>query len=192
MAETTGSSADTWVGLLLLAGVAGVALLSAGGSVAAASGTTSGHPPTSPPTSPPSSTPSGYDGTPYTEFELSHEPVGYFGTQYNTAQEAATAAWDASHPPASTPQPTSCTARDWYVGTTGGCVQEIQRLLNEEIAAGLAVDGIFGPLTRQAVVDFQTSQGISADGVVGPQTWSRLLHPSPGGGGGGGGVRFTP
>lgn len=188
MAESGGSPADVWAGLLVLGGVVAVALLSAGGSASAAPSGSTGAPPSSTPSGSTSS--GGFDGTPYTEFQLSHEPVGYYGSQYDAAQESATVAWDASHGGA--PAPTNCTARDWYNGTTGSCVQEIQRLLNQEIAAGLAVDGIFGPLTRQAVVDFQTSQGISADGVVGPQTWSRLLNPSAGGGGGGGGARVTP
>lgn len=36
------------------------------------------------------------------------------------------------------------------------------------------VDGKSGPLTRQAVEEFQRINGLKADGVVGHQTWSKL------------------
>lgn len=35
-------------------------------------------------------------------------------------------------------------------------------------------DGIFGPLTKQAVQEFQKSKGLKPDGVVGPITWAEL------------------
>lgn len=175
MADTPNPT-DTVVGLLILAGIAAVAFLDIAHpatSGATPSGQTQTPPAHQPSTGNATTQPSGFDDTPYSEFQLAHEPVGYFGAQYDAAQEAAAAAWDATH------QPTSCTARDWYYGTSGSCVQEIQRLLNAEIGAGLTVDGRFGGDTRQAVVFFQKSQGISADGIVGPQTWSRLLNPNP-------------
>lgn len=36
-------------------------------------------------------------------------------------------------------------------------------------------DGMFGLLTRRAVVEFQRSKGIGDDGIVGPFTWKALL-----------------
>ena len=36
------------------------------------------------------------------------------------------------------------------------------------------IDGIFGPLTRKDVADFQTDTGLKADGIVGPRTWDAL------------------
>lgn len=36
--------------------------------------------------------------------------------------------------------------------------------------ADIAVDGIYGPQTRAATIDFQRQSGIAVDGVVGPQT----------------------
>ncbi|HET7578309.1 MAG TPA: spore cortex-lytic enzyme [Bacillales bacterium] len=36
------------------------------------------------------------------------------------------------------------------------------------------VDGLFGPLTRQAVVDFQKQNGLTVDGKVGPNTLKKL------------------
>jgi len=46
----------------------------------------------------------------------------------------------------------------------------VQVLLNR---AGntLKVDGMFGPKTRTAVVEFQRSHGLAPNAVVGPQTW---------------------
>ncbi len=37
-----------------------------------------------------------------------------------------------------------------------------------------ALDGVFGPQTRDAVVAFQRASGIRADGIVGPDTWIAL------------------
>jgi hypothetical protein len=39
----------------------------------------------------------------------------------------------------------------------------------------LAVDGIFGPLTLQAVLEYQKGVSIAVDGVVGKKTWYHLL-----------------
>ena len=36
------------------------------------------------------------------------------------------------------------------------------------------IDGIFGTLTKNAVIDFQQSEGIPADGVIGNATWSKM------------------
>jgi len=46
----------------------------------------------------------------------------------------------------------------------------IQILLNRAGNA-LKVDGVFGPKTRAAVVEFQQSHRLAQDAVVGPQTW---------------------
>lgn len=50
----------------------------------------------------------------------------------------------------------------------------IQYLLNHH-GAGLEVDGYFGPVTEQAVRDFQTANSLPADGVVGQRTWAALF-----------------
>jgi len=55
----------------------------------------------------------------------------------------------------------------------------VQSLLNRIGYNAGAVDGIFGSITRQAVIQFQMNNGLTADGVVGPQTWAvfeRLLR----------------
>jgi peptidoglycan hydrolase-like protein with peptidoglycan-binding domain len=39
----------------------------------------------------------------------------------------------------------------------------------------LDVDGIFGPITRARVRDFQQDHGLHVDGIVGPETWPKLI-----------------
>lgn len=59
-------------------------------------------------------------------------------------------------------------------GSTGVRVRELQKLL---LAAGFMpgkVDGIFGPQTKMAVVNFQNSSGLVRDGIVGRRTWTAL------------------
>ncbi|GLW58095.1 peptidoglycan-binding domain-containing protein [Kitasatospora phosalacinea] len=61
-------------------------------------------------------------------------------------------------------------------GSTGSPVEQLQRQLNSELGQTyqLEVDGRFGPLTRDAVVWFQTCSGIKVDGIAGPQTRAAL------------------
>ena len=59
----------------------------------------------------------------------------------------------------------------------GAEVRKLQRQLNVRLAPtpDLAVDGIFGPVTLQAVLQYQKGVSIGADGIVGKQTWYHLL-----------------
>ena len=54
------------------------------------------------------------------------------------------------------------------LGSRGNEVKVLQEKLN------LKADGIFGPLTEEAVKDFQRSNGLEVDGVVGTNTLSKL------------------
>ncbi len=53
-------------------------------------------------------------------------------------------------------------------------VRWIQHALNQVTGATLAVDGDYGPRTREAVRRFQQNRGLAVDGVVGPQTDATL------------------
>ena len=54
-------------------------------------------------------------------------------------------------------------------GSRGDAVRQLQELL------GIAADGIFGPMTKAAVKDYQTANGLKPDGIVGLLTWGKLL-----------------
>ena len=59
-------------------------------------------------------------------------------------------------------------------GSTGEVVKYLQQWLNAIGFGSLAVDGIFGPATEEAVKKFQKQYGLIVDGIVGPQTWTKL------------------
>lgn len=65
---------------------------------------------------------------------------------------------------------------DFHVqrGDEGPMVIEVQTLLDNLFGAHLDKDGIFGPLTEQAVREFQDVNRLDVDGVVGPQTSKAL------------------
>lgn len=60
-------------------------------------------------------------------------------------------------------------------GDNGYPVQSLQALLNHYENANLHVDGVFGPLTHNAVISFQRNHKLSADGIVGVHTWGDLV-----------------
>jgi len=58
-------------------------------------------------------------------------------------------------------------------GAKGDAVKQLQNSLNAH-GATLTPDGIFGPMTLQAVKAFQSANGLDADGIVGPKTLDNL------------------
>jgi peptidoglycan hydrolase-like protein with peptidoglycan-binding domain len=73
-------------------------------------------------------------------------------------------------------------------GSTGREVEYAQERLNAHGAAPpLAVDGIFGPLTRKATVAYQETHGLVPDAIIGPRTWGSLDGPTRLGGSSGSG-----
>jgi peptidoglycan hydrolase-like protein with peptidoglycan-binding domain len=55
-------------------------------------------------------------------------------------------------------------------GSRGEAVRDLQRFLSAIGTSVGSIDGVFGPLTRNAVRQFQSMRGITADGIVGPQS----------------------
>jgi hypothetical protein len=62
------------------------------------------------------------------------------------------------------------------IGVRGDGVRQVQSCLNNVQNAGLATDGIFGPLTDAAVRNYQRANGLTVDGIVGPITWEHLMR----------------
>lgn len=60
-------------------------------------------------------------------------------------------------------------------GSRGPGVELLQLALNRAGFGPLNTDGIFGDLTKNAVIRFQTSVGLTPDGIVGAQTHQALM-----------------
>ena len=70
---------------------------------------------------------------------------------------------------------------DLQSGSRGQKVSQLQymlRVMSEYVPSipPVAVDGIFGPRTQEAVIAFQRFEGLPQDGIVGPQTWNALYN----------------
>jgi peptidoglycan hydrolase-like protein with peptidoglycan-binding domain len=63
-------------------------------------------------------------------------------------------------------------------GSNGDAVRAVQSQIHSrgDGANQVAVDGIFGSVTNDAVRAFQTLLGLPVDGIVGPQTWNYLVN----------------
>jgi len=59
-------------------------------------------------------------------------------------------------------------------GSQGADVAKLQRALAALGYDPGPVDGVFGPRTLSAVMEFQRRSGLAADGVVGPRTRAAL------------------
>ena len=57
----------------------------------------------------------------------------------------------------------------YKIGSRGAMVKQIQKALH------LVQDGIYGPITAEAVRVFQAENGLKVDGVVGPATLAKLI-----------------
>lgn len=86
----------------------------------------------------------------------------YWGWLKDVAERGSSAA-----PAVSVSRPTLRT------GSRGDSVRLLQTLLNRA-GYDLAVDGIFGTMTRCSVKGFQSERGLQVDGIVGKQTWAAL------------------
>ncbi|MDK2879890.1 MAG: hypothetical protein PWR06_2606 [Thermoanaerobacteraceae bacterium] len=59
-------------------------------------------------------------------------------------------------------------------GMRGNDVRELQSKLQSLGYNVGPIDGIFGPLTEKAVMQFQKDNKLKVDGIVGPQTYDML------------------
>lgn len=67
------------------------------------------------------------------------------------------------------------------LGSSGNDVRLMQGFLNElriryPSLPSVTVDGIFGPLTENAVMTFQRITGLVPDGIIGPITWYAIIN----------------
>ena len=60
-------------------------------------------------------------------------------------------------------------------GASGNITELLQERLVDFGYNPNGIDGIFGNGTRNAVVQFQSTNRLIADGIVGPKTWSKLM-----------------
>jgi peptidoglycan hydrolase-like protein with peptidoglycan-binding domain len=65
-----------------------------------------------------------------------------------------------------------CRRRILRLGNWGDDVAILQNILASLGYYNAAIDGIFGPLTRQAVITLQRANGLTPDGIVGPLTYA--------------------
>ena len=62
-------------------------------------------------------------------------------------------------------------------GSNGDAVRAVQSQMHSRGGgAAIAVDGVFGSMTNDAVRAFQALTGLTVDGIVGPQTWNYLVN----------------
>jgi zinc D-Ala-D-Ala carboxypeptidase len=68
--------------------------------------------------------------------------------------------------------------RTLYQGRSGDDVRELQiRVAGyADYASVLAVDGVYGPRTADAVRRFQAAYGLKVDGIAGPQTFGKVYE----------------
>ncbi len=65
-------------------------------------------------------------------------------------------------------------ARDARQGASEHPVRTLQHLLRQR-GSTIAVDGVFGPRTDEAVRALRRGANLAVDGIVGPRTWRALV-----------------
>lgn len=76
--------------------------------------------------------------------------------------------------PTAAPPPPISSCPTLNIGSRGASVAELQRLLLQNGFSPGAIDGVFGSMTRSAVIAFQRSKNLVPDGIVGIMTWTAL------------------
>lgn len=60
------------------------------------------------------------------------------------------------------------------VANQAGCTAAVQKYLRKYFYPAPAVDGAFGPETRDHVKIYQAGRGLEADGIIGAKTWNKI------------------
>lgn len=55
-------------------------------------------------------------------------------------------------------------------GSSGPAVEFVQEVVNAS-----PIDGIFGPITKKSVMEYQKAKNIGVDGIVGIETWTTIV-----------------
>jgi hypothetical protein len=89
--------------------------------------------------------------------------------------------WQAKGEFGDAPAPTTEPDSLLEFGDRGAEVAALQEMLSKVLGISIKADGIFGPATRAAVMDFQSrTAGLTVDGVVGMTTLAALRSALPG------------
>lgn len=75
---------------------------------------------------------------------------------------------------APTPPPNSASPRTIRQGERGDLVRLVQSIAKHKASQDIAIDGVFGPATTNAVKNIQRVFNLRVDGIVGPATWEAL------------------
>lgn len=62
------------------------------------------------------------------------------------------------------------------LGSTGLAVFYLQSILDKHAGQNIVQDGVFGPNTKQAVINMQRLFKLTPDGIVGPASWAVLNY----------------
>ncbi|GAB3755844.1 glycoside hydrolase domain-containing protein [Microlunatus parietis] len=110
-------------------------------------------------------------------------PAGEPSGTFDAATEAAVESFQTS---VSLPATGGVDSRTWTAllsygstptlrsGASGPDVSRLQRALTAALGRTVGIDGSFGPITEQAVEDYQTARKLGVDGIVGAETWKAL------------------
>ncbi len=61
-------------------------------------------------------------------------------------------------------------------GQAGQPIADVQQFLKQTGLYTGAIDGIFGPASEAAVMQFQQQASLTADGIVGFETWKAIIR----------------
>ena len=108
------------------------------------------------------------DGRPIDSWLPLEDELGWAEAKGSLVAPADIDAWVASHVPAKPPAPGRLERPTLRRGDRGPLVKALQAALR------IQTDGVFGPLTDNAVRAAQKRAGLATDGIVGPKTWREI------------------